>query len=300
MQARPGALGGVGEAAPTPQGDAPPEAATRRKVALKVFGQDHALEFDDGTASALARVLGVESDQLESALQKTAAGSRALSEAAKERKAAAAERAQVQSLLEALRSDPDSVLEQLGVDADAMALKRLQARAQREAMTPEERAFSEREQALAKREAAIQAHEAKSQQAAQTQAEAAAFAEAQQTLLPALEASGLPRNHASLQLLANVGLEALDAGVDLTPQQVAAEARHRVQEMVGSVLRDAKPEALVALLGKENVRALMRHSVEQARTAQRPPPSTTVQAPRPPPKDEAPVFLRPSQVLRGA
>src|SRR5690606_11874701 len=108
-------------------GETQQEAAARRKLALKVYGEEHALELDDGTAQSLAKVLGVDPDKLGEALQKSAAGSRALSEAAKERRAIAQERAEMEKRFERLKQSPDDVLAELGVDPDELALRRLQA-----------------------------------------------------------------------------------------------------------------------------------------------------------------------------
>jgi len=279
-------------------GETRQEASARRKLELKVYGESHALDLDDGTAQALAKVLGVDPERLGDALQKSAAGSRALSEAAKERRAAAEEKARVARLLQTLRESPEDALTEFGVDLDALALKRLQAAAQQESMTPEERAFAEREQALAAREAKLQQHEQKRQQAEQEQAQQAAMQQAQETLIPALEAAGLPRTHSTIALMADVALDALDAGITLTPEQVAQETRALVLERTQAVLRGMQPGQLAQVLGRDLVRSLMQHTVEQSRSAQRPPPQVRS---APPPRQEAdsePAFLTPAQALR--
>lgn len=280
-------------------GETQQEAAARRKLALKVYGEEHALELDDGTAQSLAKVLGVDPDKLGEALQKSAAGSRALSEAAKERRAIAQERAEMEKRFERLRQSPDDVLAELGVDPDELALRRLQAAAQRESMTPEQLAMAEREQALSAREAKLQQMEQARQAEAAKVAEQQAFEHAQQTLIPALEASGLPKNHATLALMADVALDALDAGVELTPEQVAQETRALVMERTQSVLRGMQPAQLVQVLGKDLVRALMQHTVEQSRSAARPPPSPRHAQQVESAEDDGPAFLTPAQALRG-
>lgn len=274
------------------------EASARRKLELKIYGESHALDLDDGTAQSLARVLGVDADKLGDALQKSAAGSRAMSEAAKERRAVAEEKARVGKLLATLRESPEDALGELGVDLDALALRRLQAAARQEAMTPEERAFAEREQALSAREAKLQQIEQQRQAQESEVAQQAAMRQAQETLIPALEAAGLPRTHASVALMADVALDALDAGITLTPEQVAQETRALVLERTQAVLRGMQPAQLVQVLGKDLVRALMQHTVESSRAAQRPPPQVRQAAPPRQEADNEPAFLTPAQALR--
>src|SRR5690606_20553375 len=147
-QARPEASQGGGET--------PAEAAARRKLELKINGEVRTGEFDDASLKSLADLYGVSQEELTATMQKSLAGHRAMSEAAKERRALAKEREEMQRRIERLKQSPDDVLAELGVDPDELALRRLQAAAQREAMTPEQLALAEREQAISQREAKLQ------------------------------------------------------------------------------------------------------------------------------------------------
>lgn len=282
--------GGAGETAA--------QAAARRKLELKINGEVRTAEFDEGTLGSLAELYGVTPEELTATLQRSVAGHRALSEAAKERRAIAQQRAEVEQRLERLRQAPDEVLAELGVDPDELALRRLQEAARREAMSPEQVELMERERQLAAREQKLQQIEQQRQQQAQKAAEEEAFRHAQETLVPALEASGLPKNHATLSLLADVGESMLDAGLELTPEALAQEARAIVMERTQSVLRDMKPAQLVQVLGKDLVRALMKHTVEQSRSSLRPPAPQPTQQPRQQ-EDSEPEFISPAQALRG-
>lgn len=280
------------------------QAAARRRLALKVRGEEHALELDDEAAAALAHLYGTTPDRLDVALQKSVAGDRALKEAAQERQRAA-------RLLEALKASPEDALAQLGIDVDELALRRLQAAAQREAMTPEERALAEREAALAARERELRSVEEQRQQQALQAEQEAAFQAAQQNVMAALQQEGLPRSHRTIRMVADVMIGAMDAGLDLTPQQVAAEVRAQLdginEDYLGALpedvlsqrlaprLQSMPAERLVALLGPR-LRDVLQHTVQQHReragvVAQR-------TAPEPSPSAGPAEIMTPSEALR--
>lgn len=259
--------------APEAPAETAAQAAARRRLALKVRGEEHALDLDDATAAQLARLYGVSPDRLEVALQKDVYGDRAIKEGRQAQE-------QARRLLEALRSSPEDALAELGVDVDALALKRLQAAARQEAMTPEERAFAEREQALAEREARLRAIEEQAEAKNRTAAEQQAFETVQRDVLSALQENGLPRSHRTIRMVADVMLGAQRAGIALTPAQVAAEVRAEIDglsddylgampedalgQRVGPRLQSMPVERLVSLLGPR-LRDVLQHTVAQQR-----------------------------------
>jgi len=296
-----------GDAAPSVPPETPTQAAARRRLALKVRGEEHALDLDDSTADALARLYGTTPDRLDVALQKDVYGDRAIKEGRQAQE-------QAKRLIEALRS-PESVveaLEALGHDVDALSFKRLQAAAARESMTPEERAFAEREQALAQREARLREIEERGQEQERTQAEQQAFASAQAGVLAALQEHGLPRSHRTIRMVADAMLGAMQAGITLTPAQVAAEVRAELDglntEYLGAIPEEAlgqrlapriaamPVERLVAMLGPR-LRDVLQHTVAQQRARAGVVPQASAQ-PVQQPAGEPQEILTPSEAMR--
>lgn len=178
---------------------------------------------------------------------------------------------QVQAVIEALK-DPErfeSIAQELGHDMDAIAMRRLQARVEHEALTPEQQELV----ALKRKTAEYEAQETKRKEAAETRsreaADQATFGRLEKGFLEAANRNGLEGTPDNLVRMVEVAKEMLDLGVPLTEDQLIAEVKEREEatfsQLESKVLKSLKGEALAKRLGPAVVEEVLRWSVERIR-----------------------------------
>lgn len=258
------APGGAPEAAPQGASGAPSGASS--------VGEQVAAAVADGTLSEadLGRKVRVKVDGVEREVtlrdamrdyELRAASHKRLEEAAKTRKEIEAERAQMKQLVELMR-DPAGLLslaQELGVST-----KDLRAHIEREASIPEEtkrlRDIEKRERALKERDEAEKRAREQSQMDAQTRAHRERY---RGQIVTAAKGVGLPESPAVVGRMARLMAAALDAGAPITAEDAALSVREELSGEVGSVLRDADPATLRALLG-DKLDALRKEDLAKA------------------------------------
>lgn len=259
--------------------EAPPKAPetaaateARRKYKLKVDGQEREEELSD--------------DEVAIRLQKGLAADKRMSEAAEIRKAYA-------QLREIARTAPEQLLKELaGLDPDEWAEQRLAERVKREMMPEHERKILEAQQEVARERKAREELEARLQADAQAKAdaEAAAALEAEyQQTFQRLDLDWSPEN---VELVGKIMLDALDEDIQLTPAQVAAEAKRvlakREADADGrfrSRVSSLDGQELLDFLGPDVVKKALRASVAQYKKT---PSQATTTAPAQTPTPERP------------
>lgn len=265
------------------EGEAPPEETPaetkaekeRRKYKLKVDGQEIEAELDD--------------DDIVRELQLARAAQKRMREAAQVRQ-------ESQRLTAALKAGDLAALAEQGLDVAPLVERHLLEQAQRALLTPEQIRVQELERENAKLKESTEKEAAKAKEAAQQQADELTWRELEPKLLTAAQEFDLPRDPKTMELLASVGLEFLDAGVALEPRQVAAEVAKRqgarTQRYVVKHLQSLPPEAAVAWLRQAGV---LEHVVkgldaEYRKGTGQPPAPPKESAPTTPDEDEGPIL----------
>jgi hypothetical protein len=156
-----------------------------------------------------------------------------------------------------LKEAPHEFLEKAGHDPDKWAAERLAKKAQDGLMSEEERAF----RAIQEENAQLKAERDsfKKQQAEREfkEVEDKHWAQTEPRLMSALEKANLPRGADVMGRIADVGIEFLDGGMDLSPEDIVAEVSLRMDRDASRYVLSLPTEQLAAKLGPEKVKALV-------------------------------------------
>jgi hypothetical protein len=281
--------GNVGVAPPEPPeegSDAAKEAAKeearkeafRLKRKVKVYGEEQELDLDeDGAVREIARG--------RAALKKLAEATK-FGEAGRE-------------VLKLAKENPEALFRSLGVDVEDWAKKRLATQAELAAMSPEERraaeAEAQRDAYRAQLEQIAQAHQQQKREAELEQLRSAAI----ERYSAALKAGGLPKTYTTLRLMNQLEKEAMEDGIEYSPQELVADARQRIAEMSNQHLAGLDGPGLVEALGPERVKLILAASISQFEKAAGKIPGVQPPASRPPPPPEPePAFIDEQELKR--
>lgn len=199
-----------------------------------------------------------------------------------------------QALLKALtESDDDQfeqVLKQLGRDPDAWAEKRLAKLAQMQNMTPEQRELAELKAQLAERDRESQTKDEQLRAEKQAQLEQQIWSKMETDALATLEKvdlGGMPKAEA-LYLLADIAEANLNYGLDLTPDELAAEVTAKIAKdrefRSMKLLSGLEGDALLKELTEPVVNAVLKAAVARFKGGQ----SLSVTPKPPAPKTDEP------------
>lgn len=268
--------GAVG-VAPPEEGEKPPEPEWRFKEKLKLHGKEEDVDY---SREDLVREL-----QLARANARKIAG--ADSTAAK-----------AQRLFELARANPEAFMKELGHDPDAWARQRLASEAKLNAMTQEERAIHERDARIAELEGKEKTREEQVKEWRRQVAQKKMQEGMHSKFMQGLEATGLPKTHESLYLMAETARLAIDAGRELTGEQLARETERRVETFTAHYLKGLSGASLAKKLGPELVKSLIQHSISEFEQSQNFEPKPTDPPPTPEPTDEESHFIDESELNR--
>jgi len=174
-----------------------------------------------------------------------------------------------EQLQQIAKEDPSLLIRELaGVDPQEYAQRLVEEKWKLEVMPEHDRKVYE----LEKKIKAYQDQEAKAQAAqqahAKTQAEKAAEAQLEATFQRAFEVSGLEYNEDNLEVFGQLVLANHDHGLEYTPEQLAAEARSRIDERnqkyegkVKERFSGLKGPELLDFLGEAAVKEVLRAAV---------------------------------------
>jgi hypothetical protein len=223
--------------------------AERRKYKLKVDGQDEEVELTD--------------EEISVRLQKERAAAKRMQESAELKKKFA-------QAVDLIKKDPFAALKDpaFGIDLEALAEQRLLEKYKLELMPEEQRKQMEMERKLKEYETKEQERTRLEQEAhqrtQQEQFEAKIFQETEKTFMAALESADLPKDYETLYMMADVAKLNLDYGVELTPQQLAAEVRAKLDgysKREKSLRANLKGDKLLEYLGTDTVKEVLQASV---------------------------------------
>ncbi len=174
-----------------------------------------------------------------------------------------------EQLQQIAKEDPSLLIRELaGVDPQEYAQRLVEEKWKLEVMPEHDRKVYE----LEKKIKAYQDQEAKAnaarEHAAKTQAEKAAEAQLEATFQRAFEVSGLEYNEDNLEVFGQLVLANHDHGLEYTPEQLAAEARSRIDERnqkyegkVKERFSGLKGPELLDFLGEAAVKEVLRAAV---------------------------------------
>jgi hypothetical protein len=264
-------------AAPTPEAKPePPKPPSKLKFAGKVDGAEKQWELTP--------------EEVVTRLQKSEASEKRMQEAAGVRK-------QWDQIRELAKTNPELVLKELaGIeDADAWAEQRVEKKWKKELMPEHERQMLELQQRAETAERRAKEIETAQQAEFQKQQDAKLEAQMESEFKRAFELTSLPWDPEHLELFGQIALDAIDYGIQLTPEQMAAEVKSRLdtkakatEDKLRSQFTGLKGEDLLSWLGEDGVKEVLRAAVakhEQSQTAPvAPAPSTSVESPESPRK----------------
>lgn len=225
-------------------------ASTKKVFKLKVDGE----EFDEEIDFA-------NEDDIKSRLQLSAAAKKRMAEA-KEAKAKAFQ------IIKQFEDDPKTMLQRLGPKGRQIAEEYLLAQMQDEMLTPEEKEirdlkrYKEMTEAEKKKTAELAAQKA-SQEAEYKYAQ-----EYQATIIGALEKSGLPKSPSMVKSMARLMAKNLELGLELSPDDLALEAKRESQELLKSIIKDASGDDLIALFGEEIANKIRKSDLRKLKEKQ--------------------------------
>jgi len=207
--------------------------------------------------------------------QRAKASHKRFLEASELKKQLAQKEADIREFVQMLRGEnPEQLLSQVGVDLNGLVEREMQRINLMEAMTPEERfqheMKSEREQLRLEREAWKQEqdqHEQKKQNA-RLEAEAARWQEKYtKDFTEALGGIGISSQSSAypklLEYMAQLASEGLDAGIEMSPSDLASMAKEEYMGMVQGLLGGMQGENLHSFLGENVSKAFRSYDIQR-------------------------------------
>lgn len=206
-------------------------------------------------------------------------------------------KAEAEGLLSKLKKDPRSALRELGVDLRKLSESTILEEMELEQMTPEARRAYEAEQKLKKYEEEKARAEEEKQRATFEAEKARHQDEFSNLFMETMGKTGLPKESARwvAYRMAHLYAQNEEAGLESTPEEMAAYVMQGVQTEHRGVLSGLKGKALLEYLGPDVVREVLSGHLEGVRARR-----GTVAAPvAPAPRQAAPAQQQPANPRRG-
>jgi hypothetical protein len=170
-----------------------------------------------------------------------------------------------------------------GVDLEAHMEERLAKKWNKATMSEEERAQLELKEENERYKKQLAEIEEGKKRDAKKAFEEKTWKEFEGNLHKALETSGLEKSRETLWLIGDVNDAALAAGIELSPQQMVAEAEHRAASYARGTILKKKGAALLEALGPDVIKEVLRAEVERRRGVSTSPEPGQVASPAPKP-----------------
>jgi len=190
-----------------------------------------------------------------------------LSKVEQRRQEALKAKAEAEGLLGRLRSDPRSALRELGVDVRKFSESTMLEEIELEKMSPAERRAYEAEQRVKALEGEKQKQEEERQQAAHKEEVARHQDEFASLFLTTMEATGLPKASGRFvaHRMAHLYQQNEEAGLESTPEEMAAYVMQGLQREHRGVLSGLKGAPLLDYLGPEVVKEVLAENLARVR-----------------------------------
>ena len=224
----------------------PEQKPAKRAYKYKADGKEISEELDD--------------NELQSRLAFAKSADKRMKEAAEVRKA-------TEQFIRKLKENPLSVLNDERIMGSAkfreIAENFLLEQIKAEQMTPKQKLQAERDKELE----SLKAREKQREEEIQKQREAEATKhwqnEYQNTIISALEASGLPKNAESIAEIAKVMKKAMKAGLDMDVQYIAKKVKENYDSGFKSLVQNMDGEQLVKFFGDELLNKVRKYDLSR-------------------------------------
>jgi len=239
--------------------DTPNDASTETKEAIKaakkqykllIDGKESVEEFDPSDDEAVRKELQ-------------------LSRAAKKRMAeAVAEKKKAFEIINAFEKDPETMLKRLGPKGREIAEKYLLAQINDDMLSPEQRELKtlrEENETFKQREVREKAEREQSATLKKENEYAQAF---QETIIQALNKSGLPKTPELVKRMAAVMSKNLEFGLELTPDDLVAEVKNDIMGLLKSIAGDAEGEQLATMFGPDVANKIRKFDIKSLQEKQ--------------------------------
>lgn len=176
---------------------------------------------------------------------------------------AAAAKKEAHDLISFLKSNPRQAFEKLGIDVRKFSEDTLMDLIQKDSMTPEQKLAAEREAKLKKYEDDEKHSKEAARQKEMADLEAKHVSDYNAMFIKALSESGLPRTPYTVKRMAELTLTSNKKGLNLDSSQIAKLVRQDYQAEMQALYGSADASQISELLGKDGVKKLQKHQVEQ-------------------------------------
>lgn len=242
------------DAAPVEGTAAPTEAQKQaRKYKIKVDGVEEEIDLDS-----------LKDDDIVKAKQWERAAQKRMQESAEVKK-------QFRSFVEAFQADPFKASQEFkdvfgdNFDLMKMAEDRLIQDFQDKSLPPEQKQLKDLQRELDGERKRVQEFESRQKAEMERREEAQVRAQLEQNFGQALASSDLPKTHETMYMMAEVMRAGLEAGIELSPEQMAGEVQKRITNLHHHVTKSLKGEALIKHLGNDVVKEVLNYSLAKAR-----------------------------------
>ncbi len=167
-----------------------------------------------------------------------------------------------------LKEAPHEFLEKAGHDPDQWAADRLAKKAQDGLMSEEERAYRTLQDEVSQLKAEKEERTRLDQEREYKEAEDKQWAHTEPRLMDAIQKANLPRGADVMGRIADVGLEFLDAGMELAPEHVVQIAAERMDRDAMRYVFSLPTESLVQKLGPEREKEIVQAYIERFKRGQ--------------------------------
>jgi hypothetical protein len=187
-----------------------------------------------------------------------------LARAAKKRMAEAQDaKRKAFEIAQAFEKDPASILRRLGAKGREAAEMFLLEHLQEEALTPEQKQYRQMQQELDGYRNKDKEAKERSEQERISKLESDQAQHYQSVIIEALEKSDLPKSPENVKRMAFLLRQNLKLGLDLSPEELAQEAKNDVTSYLGSMFKNASAETIIKVFGPEILKKLRQHDIEQ-------------------------------------
>lgn len=222
----------------------------KRKFKLKVDGEEVEEEIDFNDEAGMVQ-----------RLQLAKAAKKRMTEAVSARK-------QAMDIVKAFEKDPESMLERLGDKGREIAEKYLMKHIQETMLTPEEKKQREIEKKLKEYEEKEERENKLRETTAQERKEYEYAQAFQNTIVSALEKSGLPKSPELVKRMASIMQKNLDFGLELTPDDLVEEVKSELTQMFQAITKDSDGEKLLNILGKDAANKIRKYDLKSLQEKQ--------------------------------
>lgn len=219
------------------------KAANKRKLKLKVDGQELEEEFDLDNEEELIKQF-----QLAKVAQKRMQEHSTLKK-------------QVEELAKVLKTSPEKVMKELGMDPEEWAINLLNKKIEDEAKSPEQKEREKLQQELEELRSK-QKEEDESRKKQEFERLQREYEEKYQNdIMSALDTGGLPKTPYAVKKFAEMLSIALDNNLDISAKELVPIVKKELEEDIRQVLASSPDDAIEQLLGKERISSMRKKHV---------------------------------------